>query len=45
MIIEVRVLYRISYFVVNYLYVSFSELITSVGEERAKSSVIVYLTI
>ena len=44
-IIEVSVLYRVSYFVVSYLYmyVRCSGLITSVGEERANFSAIVYL--
>ena len=32
-----------SHFIVSYLYVSFSGMITSVGEERANISAIVYL--
>ena len=43
-LIGVGVLCRISYFIVNNLYVTFSWLITSVGEERANFfSAIVYL--
>ena len=34
---------RISYSIVSYLYVSFSGLITSIWEERASFSAIVYL--
>ena len=43
MFIGVGVPCRISYSVVSYLYVSFSCLITSVGEERANFSANVYL--
>ena len=43
MFIGVGVSCRISYSVVSYLDVSFSGLITSVGEERADFSAIVYL--
>ena len=43
MLIGVGVSCRISYSIVSYLYVSFSGLITSVGEERANFSALVYL--
>ena len=43
MLIGVGVLGRFSYSIVSYLYVSFSGLITSVEEERANFSTIVYL--
>ena len=42
MLIGVGVLCRISYSAVGHLYVSFSALITSVGEERAVFSAIDY---
>ena len=42
MLIVVGDLCRLLYSVVSYLYVSFSGLITSVGEERAYCSAIVY---
>ena len=43
MMIGVGVSSRISYYIVSYSYVSFSGLISSVGEERANFSAIVYL--
>ena len=43
MLLSVGVSCRISYSIVSYLYVSFSGLITSVGEERAYFSAIVYM--
>ena len=43
MLFGVGVLCRILYSIVSYLYVSCSGLITSVGEERANLSAIVYV--
>ena len=43
MLFGVDVVCRILYSIVSYLYVSCNESITSVGEERAKLSAIVYL--
>ena len=43
-VIGVGVMFRISFSVVNYSYVSFSGLMTSVGEERADFSAIDFIS-
>ena len=45
MLIGIDVAFRVSYYIISYVYVSFSGLITSVGEKRAHFSAIAYLTV